>query len=304
MKKIKYLLLFLIFLLAGCQTSTLETTLTGDPLDVNKEQIYYNPIEKKLVKFNPNGNTHEIINDDPSSFAYDINNADNYFIVGDSINHKFKLIEITKDGIETTFEFESNEELIPLGYNADDIYFVHSFYKNGVEEKEKRTISLINLSTNNVSDIESVKGLISNGVVSPENIYYTVFNNENNYHELYKKSIELGKKSDPPELISVGYETDELYLSKDLLDEKEYISLYATDKDRIYSKEESWPKFEENYFRPTTMIGIEKSDNGLMEITFIDKRTREISNEVRNVVGIRFEGDTIVIATTSGASKY
>lgn len=294
----------LVFVLVGCQTTTPEATLTGDPLDVNKEEIYYNPIDKKLLKFNPNGNSYETINDDPSSFAYDIHNADNYFVVGDSLNHKYKLIELTEEGMETVYEFGKDQELIPLGYSGDNIYFIHSFYKDGTEDKEIRTISLYNLINQDLNDIESVKGLISDGVVSPNHIYYTVFNNENNYHELYKKSIEIGKRSEPPELISVGYETDKLYLSKDLVDEKEYISLYASDKNKIYSKEESYPSFEENYFRPTTMIGIEKSDDNLMKITFIDKRTSEISNEVSDVLGIRFEGDTIVIATTSGASKY
>ena len=42
-----------------------------------------------------------------------------------------------------------------------------------------------------------------------------------------------------------------------------------------------------------------------MKITFMDKRTREEINEVEDVVGIRFENNTIVVATSkTGASKY
>ena len=41
-----------------------------------------------------------------------------------------------------------------------------------------------------------------------------------------------------------------------------------------------------------------------MELTFIDKRTREEINKLSDVIGIRFEGDTIDVATKNGASKY
>ncbi len=300
----KLILFLLVFFLTSCAPAAPEATLSGDPMDVNKEQIYYNPIEKKLVNFNPNGNKHEIINTDPSSYAYDIDNADNYFVVGDGINHKYELIKIEGAEIENIHEFETGEDIIPIGYNADEIYFIHSFFENGVENKEKRTISLINLTSKEITQIEAITGLVSDGVVSPNSIYYTVFNNEHNYHELYKKSIELGKRSEPAELISVGYDAKDLYLSKDYLDEKEIISLYASDRNRIYSKEEAWPKFTENYFRPTSMIGIDPADDDTMKITFINKRSKEMENEVINVIGIRFEGDTLVVATTAGASKY
>lgn len=302
MKKLLYLALALI--LTACGASSPEATITTDPMDVNKEQIYYNPIDRKLVKFNPNGNQSEVINADDTSYAYDIENADNIFVVGDSLEHTYKLIEIEGTDITTIHDFNQGEEIYPIGYNADNIYFIHSFYENGVENKEKRTISFYNLTDKTVDSIGTVTGLISDGVVSPNNIYYTVFNNEFNYHELHRKSIEIGKKSEAPELISVGYESQELYLSKDLRDEKEIISLYASDQNRIYSKDDNWPKFQANYFRPTSMIGIDRAPDNTMKITFIDKRSREVANEVEGVVGIRSEGDTLVVATTYGASKY
>lgn len=304
MRKLKYLLIALVFILAACGSDAPEASLTGEPIDVNKEEIYYDPIDLKLIKFNPNGNSTTIINDDTNSFAYDINNAENYFILGDSLNHKYQLVQIEEGEIKAVYNFPDGEEAYPIGYSADNIYFIHSFYEGNTENKEKRTIGVYNLTNETVTEIESVRGLLSDGIVSPNNIYYTIFNKELNYHELYKKSIEVGKKSEPPELISVGYESQDLYLSKDLFDEKEIISLYASDKNRIYSKDDSWPKFEANYFKPTTVLGIDKMDDGTMKVTFIDKRTREQTNEVANVYGIRFEGDTIVIATDLGASKY
>jgi len=271
MKKFKILLGFLFVFLVACQNHTPSATLTGDPIDTNKEQIYYDPIDKKLVKFNPNGNQSQVINANESDFAYDINNADNLFIIGDSLNHKYKLVEIKEDQIE---------------------------------DKNKRTISLIDLEEFNITDIESVNGLLTDGIVSPNNIYYTAFNNENNYYELHRKSIEEGKKGEAPELISVGYETPELFLSKDLENEKEIMNLYASDNNKIYSKEDSWDKHQANYFKPTTVIGIDKNPDGTMKITFIEKRSREKVNEVDDVVGIHFENDSIVVATKSGASKY
>lgn len=304
MKKIRILSIILIIFLFGCQAQAPDATLSGDPMDINKEQIYYDPIDKKLIKFNPNGNSSEVINKDASSFAYDINNADHLFVLGDSKNHIYKLIKIEGSQMETLHEFQKGEEVIPLGYNGNNIYFIHSFYDKNGEDKNKRIISLIDLSTFEITDIESVDGLLTDGIVSPNNIYYTVYNNENNYYELHRKSIEDGKKSEAPELISVGYQTPELYLSKDLFNEKEIISLYASDEDRIYSKDESWEKFQANYFKPTSVIGIDKNLDGMMNLTFIEKKTRSVTNVVENVVGIRFEGDTIVVATTSGASKY
>ena len=52
------------------------------------------------------------------------------------------------------------------------------------------------------------------------------------------------------------------------------------------------------------MIGIDKISDGKMKVSFIDKRTMQVENEVDKVIGIRFENDTIVIATDLGASKY
>ena len=82
------------------------------------------------------------------------------------------------------------------------------------------------------------------------------------------------------------------------------MSLYASDEDRIYSKEKSWDKFGANYFKPSTVIGIDKNADKTMNISFIEKRNKEKVNEVDDVVGIRFENDSIVVATKSGASKY
>lgn len=304
MKKFKILLGFLIFFLVACSNDTSNASLTGDPIDTNKVQVYYDPIDKKLVKFNPNGNTSHIINPGESQFAYDIDNADNVFVTGDSKNYKYKLIRINGEEIETIYEFKAGEEIFPIGYNSGDIYFIHNFYNKNGEEKEKRTLSLINLETLEITDIDSVKGLLADGVVSPNNIYYTVYNSENNYYELYRKSIKEGKKSEAAELISVGYQTPDLYLSKDLYNEKEIMSLYASDEDRIYSKEKSWDKFGANYFKPSTVIGIDKNADKTMNISFIEKRNKEKVNEVDDVVGIRFENDSIVVATKSGASKY
>lgn len=305
MKKIKILLGLLFIFLVGCSVDTPDATLSGDPMDTNKVQIYYDPIDKKLLKFNPNGNQSEILNSNPSDFAYDISNAYNLFIIGDSINHKYKLVEIEGEDIKTLHEFNEGEEIFPIGYNEGSIYFIHSFYKQNGEDKDKRTLSLIDLEEFNVTDIESVGGFLTDGIVSPNNIYYTVYNNENNYYELHRKSIEAGKKGEAPELISVGYETPEVYLSKDLVNEKEIISLYASDKTRIYSKDESWNKHQANYFTPSSVIGMDKNADGTMKITFLDKRSREKTNEVEDVVGIRFENNTIVVATSkNGASKY
>ena len=36
----------------------------------------------------------------------------------------------------------------------------------------------------------------------------------------------------------------------------------------------------------------------------MDKRTRTVFTKVDNAYGIRIEGDTIVVATDTGASKY
>ncbi len=304
MKRFKILLALLFVFLVGCNSDTPNATLSGDPIDTNKIQIYYDPIDKKLIKFNPNGNKSDILNPNPTDIAYDINNADNVFVMGDSINHTYKLVKIEEGNIESLHEFNQGEEIFPIGYNDGNIYFIHSFYGPNGEEKEKRTISLIDLEEFNTTDIESVGGFLTDGIVSPNNIYYTVFNNENNYYELHRKSIESGKKSEAPELISVGYETPELYLSKDLENEKEIMSLYASDKDRIYSKDEAWDKYQANYFKPTTVMGIDKNPDGTMKIIFLEKRNREKINEIDDALGIRFENDTIVVATKNGASKY
>ena len=81
MKRFKILLALLFVFLVGCNSDTTNATLSGDPIDTNKIQIYYDPIDKKLIKFNPNGNQSDILNPKPTDIAYDINNADNVFVL-------------------------------------------------------------------------------------------------------------------------------------------------------------------------------------------------------------------------------
>lgn len=78
----------------GCGETSNLLSLDEDTIDVNQTQIYYNPLNLKLIKFYPNGNTSEIINTDDSSQAYGVANADNYNIVGSSKNHHFFLMNI------------------------------------------------------------------------------------------------------------------------------------------------------------------------------------------------------------------
>lgn len=302
MKNIKIWLILAIFILAGCSSDN-GNSLQVTHLDLNKEEIYYNPIEKKLLKFNPNGNKKEIINPDPNSLVHDIYGAGSMFVIGDEKLHKYKLIDIDKTEIKTIFDFDSGQEIIPIGIMDGNLYFINKFYENDQENRDKTTISILNLTDFTITQIENIKGDIKDGIVSPNNIFYTIYNATENYYELYKKSIEAGKKSQSPELISVGYETADLYLSKDLEREKEIISLYASDKTRIYSQKESWDKHDANYFTPSTVIGIDKNGENL-KVSFLDKRTRTNFTNVDNVYGIRFEGDTIVVATDKGASKY
>lgn len=302
MKNIKIWLILAIFILAGCSSDN-GNSLQITHLDLNKEEIYYNPVDKKLLKFNPNGNKKEIINPDPNSLVHDIYGAGSMFVIGDEKLHKYKLIDIDKTEIKTIFDFDSGQEIIPIGIMDGNLYFINKFYENDQENRDKTTISILNLTDFTITEIENIKGDIKDGIVSPNNIFYTIYNATENYYELYKKSIEAGRKSQSPELISVGYETADLYLSKDLEREKEIISLYASDKTRIYSQKESWDKHDANYFTPSTVIGLDKNGENL-KVSFLDKRTRTNFTNVENVYGIRFEGDTIVVATDKGASKY
>lgn len=302
MKNIRIWLILAVLLFTGCASKN-NDSLSIKHLDVNKEEIYYNPIEKKLLKFNPNGNKKEIINAGENSIAYDIYGAGSMFVIGDSKLHQYKLVDIEKTEIKTIFDFDSGQEIIPIGLMDGNLYFINKFYENDQENRDKTTISVLSLSDFTITQIENIHGDIKDGIVSPKNIFYTTYKASENYYELYKKSIESGKKGDSPELISVGYETADLYLSKDLDREKEIISLYASDEDRIYSQKESWDKHEANYFTPSTVIGIDK-DGEDMTLSFMDKRTRTVFTKVDNAYGIRFEGDTIVVATDKGASKY
>ena len=142
MKKLKIWPILLVLFLTACGSSPSLDSLVVDPMDVNKVQIYYNPIEKTLVKFNPNGNSKEIINKNESTKTYDIYGAGNYFINGDEKTHKYSLLKIEGEDIDHLHDFEIGQEIIPLGYMAGNIYFIQKFYDNDKEDRSKTTISL------------------------------------------------------------------------------------------------------------------------------------------------------------------
>ena len=136
------------------------------------------------------------------------------FVIGDYDLHQYKLVDVEKTEIKTIFDFDSGQEIIPIGLMDGNLYFINKFYENDEENRDKTTISVLSLSDFTVTQIENIHGDIKDGIVSPKNIFYTTYNASENYYELYKKSIESGKKGDSPELISVGYETADLYLPR------------------------------------------------------------------------------------------
>lgn len=273
MKKIGYIICFMVFILAGCSKTIGKN-----------EEVFYNPFIQNLVTYNNQSKEVELWDPADNQLQYPTGEADVY-VDGNSQTNEFTLMKIDKSEITELYDFPKNEGVFPIGEKDGTIYFVHSFYQeDGKEYLDKRTLSALDLNTKEVTDYTNAKGLIDYGVVGDEAIYYTVYDDDQDLYSLMK--INYSDTSQSPETIKTGLQDGIVLLNGQ--------ELYYSDGKKLISDNHEFKKESVNFFYQGSLFQFYLNEEGSLSLKMTNPKDDSVYSE-EDIEGIRLEDDQIKI---------
>lgn len=292
----KYLLVCLIAilcLLSGCHNENSIEVHQEEHRDVHGD-MFYNPYTQKMVIYDKELKAISLLDDTRNQFQFWINGSDDLFSDGNSLTDEFRIIQAKKSQMEQLYTFNTGEGVFPIGIVEDKVFFIHTFYaQDGKEDTQRRCISVFDLNTSNTQDYSQTSGLISYGAVSSENIYYTIYNDEQDSYTLMK--VDATDFHATPEILRENV-TDGTVLVKGN-------QLFYVDGTLLTCDQEKYEKESVNLFYHELLIQFYIDQSGLLCIKVTDTQTKDIFED-KDICGIRFNDGDLFICKLSGVIKY
>ena len=282
----KYIFLIAFTLLLSCSGC-------GKNVKDTRKEIYYNPYIQKLILYSNEDKNFGMWNSTKNQFQYSVDN-NNLYIDGNSINNNFKLLELRGNSIKKLFNFPNNESFFPLGRYGDKIYLTHYFYNDDGKEKiDKRRISIYDIKTSKFTDFKKTTGLIDYGVLTMNEIYYTIYDVKKDRYSLMK--IRKEGINDAPELVR-----SELKDGVILANENE---LYYSDGEKLISSKKQYKKEPVNFFHSKILYQFYVDDNEQLCIRITNTQNNNVITEV-DVLGIRIMNNKVKVCKLDGVKIY
>ena len=296
MKNIFYISSMLIILALGL--SSCDKHIESQNINTNiSSDILYNPFLQQLVKYDSKSGKEGLWDDTNNQFQYQIPNSDDLYINGNSINSSFSLIRVNKNDTELLYDFKKNEGAFPISLVGNKLYFIHTYYENsGLEKEDKRKIGIYDIDKKEVVDFKNTSGLISKGKANNQYLFYSTYNNDEDKYDLQKLKLGKNEVYNKPELVMSNLSHGDIYVKNN--------EICTTDAHNIMCKDQKWDSKVVNYFKGSKLVQIYPEEpSGLkLSISNTDKNKEKII--VDKVNGIKFEGDSIIVSTSSGIEKY
>lgn len=278
-------ILMMLCLLSGCEGGG-NRTIHGE--------LFYNPYIQKLVVYDQDSKEVSLFDDTSNQFQFHIDGSDDLFIDGNSISNVFRIIQINQSQVTELYKFDKNHGIFPIGVIGEKLYFIHSFYdQNGQEQNEKRCISIFNMNTYEIENYTRISGLISYGCMNDDNIFCTLYdNNQNNYTLV---SIKTGDLNAMPELICENISDGIIMMEGN--------NLFYSDGQFLISDKDKYEIKSENLIYQKFLIQFYISQDGLLCIKVINMETKEVFDE-KDICGIRFDKGNLLICKQTGVITY
>jgi len=298
MKKIICVLLVaLLTVLSSCSDKNLTTDNNqADDFTAVKPQtedsiLLINRFTLKMVSYNTKTFTTEISYNNLNDLVYEFDPCCKYYTAGNSSELGFAIFELNDKSFYRVMEIKQNEGIFPLAYTENHYFFIKYTYDEQLAVIDTALVEYIP-SKNQLVEFKNINGLITEGTVIGDILYYTVYDEKNDYYTLY--SVLWKDKNATPKM-EKNLECDEIYSQNG--------ELFISNKEYITSETKKFKKESENYFIGSNFLvqyQIQK-DAGLYAI-LTDTQTGEKLFFAENIVDFKLS-DSVITFYCEGAIK-
>lgn len=304
-KKIKFLICFgtLCIALTGCSISNLNTKTdkSSDATKITKDQMWH------PIAHNENGNKGIILFDymNERFVSYDLqekkivseNELNNFvqycnytnsdlYTSGHSTEGNFKIVKNVGTAIEELYAVKDDEQIFPCGCNINK----GEYFFSKVSSTDQRKI--VKYEDQQLKEYQYTNGNILDGVVVKNKLYYTSYDEKNDYYIL--NSIEINNLNAKPQQYNYKLQDSLLY---------EYNGeLYVSSIDKIYNikNEKDWfTKKNVNFFdhinKKLIQFNINTGGTGTVELSIVDLKSKKIEKKYADPISFSSEKGKITI---------
>lgn len=283
----------LLFCMIGCSENKKGNYDWFPRVKNSNEILLYDKFDQRFIAYNEieHGITQK--NTTQNYMQFEFNDLEsNIYTAGHSVENGYKIVEKSESKIKLLYEMKRDEAIFPLAYKDENfLYFLKTSYnQNGKEIYDDRVICSFDLKNKRLNEINSTKGMLtSNAVIIHKELYFTVYNENNDSYDLYKLNIDNENKI---QLIDENLNAGELYNNND--------RLMISDNAKIYdynNPEDFYLKKILNYFYKNFLFQIDIQKNGDLELTVMNIKTKEVERKYNKMIDVRVQDGCVYIYT-------
>lgn len=302
MKKTKLcLLLTLIVLLAGCANRNVPDKETENlyesgeqeykPFeeykvqDMDSKEVVYHLEKQKLGIYDESTKTWTPIRDVENEFVYNFKQNWTYFTVGHSLENKFEVLQVEEDKISVIRKEQESDCIFPLASEEGHYFYQQYADKQGTEQKRK----ILEFCNGKFSEILETQKAICYGTLVGEELYYSVYNEEQDLFDIYY--VELNEKEKKEELYKTGITEGMLFTYED--------KLFYINKGYICSEQSKITHEKKDYNEiigtNDLLVQMYGNKSGNLQWDFIDMKSGNVLFSYENVINYKVSGTEIKI---------
>jgi hypothetical protein len=221
----------------------------------------------------------EVVDSNNNYYCYMSPCAQNVYTVGDSNYYGFNVFSLNGDKIDITYSAKGNEGIFPLASTDDEQFFICSDYDEN-NELVTSHITELDKNSNKMKEFKNISGMITNGTVVGNTLYYTQYNEPEDIYTLY--SVDKDDISAVPEKIR-DLKDGELYTYNNEL-------LYI-ENGTIRSGDNSFESGMYCFFWNDLFVNFKVDDEGDLSANVFDAKTGSEMDSYCNPVGFRSSDD-------------
>lgn len=260
--------------------------------------MIYNPFIYKFISYNKKTflpETRKINESEKNILQYSFNTKSEYYTSGDSYKNHFEIIKLNKGSIQSIYALENKETeaIFPLASDDKNIFFFKADYSN----KGLPISKIVSFDNNTLNEFPNTTGLISDGAILNNLLYYTVYDEKKKTYSLY--SLDFSNFSNIPELVKTNLEAKEIFVLN--------TKLYLSNKDTIYYGNDVFKKASENFYdvESNTLIQINPNPDNYNQLALkiINADNKKEIKAIDNVVGFSIEDYEITVYSYGSIEK-
>lgn len=262
---------------ASQQVTSKEKEITGE--------LVFNPLLLGIMHYDRDTGEYESYIDDDMHHQQRVKGEDELYIDGHSMDDQYRLLRVTADSVEELHVFSPREGIFPLGIHEDKLYVSHYYYdENGEEQENRRTIAEFNLKTHELIDYTNVSGLVMDGAVDAEKVYYAVYDEATELFTIM--SVPLDDKEATPIIQQTNATGDNVLTYGDMF--------FYEEGDTLRSDTSDYPNEPDSFIHGDSFVQFYIDADQELAVRITHLQTDVIQRE-ENILGVRFEPGKLIV---------